>query len=279
MVATGLVSRHRSEFGTLRAVRFCGLEAVAQAILGALESLQGALRRPACKPLHSSFETVCQQLASFLRKLHSCLPSSFPSYVSLASFLRKLPSCLPGSLSTYVACQRCQAASRAMSRLPTSSGTFPAACPAASRAMFRLPASLGSFLAAAQQLPRPMPRRRRNKARAQRANSFRAQRLALKQLASPSLRLQTASERNASPSNSFRALRLALKQLPSATPRLQTASQPFAAPSNSFRAPRRALKQLRSAARPFCKDFRAPPIRSPCGLQPLESNSLQSTEF
>ena len=40
VVATELVSRHRSEFGTLRAVRFCGLEAVAQAIFGALESLQ-----------------------------------------------------------------------------------------------------------------------------------------------------------------------------------------------------------------------------------------------
>ena len=40
VVATGLVSRHRTEFGTLRVVRFCGLEAVAQAILGALESLQ-----------------------------------------------------------------------------------------------------------------------------------------------------------------------------------------------------------------------------------------------
>ena len=38
--ATGLVSRHRSEFGTLRAVRFRGLEAVGLRILGALKSLQ-----------------------------------------------------------------------------------------------------------------------------------------------------------------------------------------------------------------------------------------------
>ena len=38
VVATGLVWRHRLKFDTLRAV--CGLEAAAQAILGALESLQ-----------------------------------------------------------------------------------------------------------------------------------------------------------------------------------------------------------------------------------------------
>ena len=44
VVATGLVSRHRSEFGTFRAAQSCGLEAIAQAILGALKSLQRPFR-------------------------------------------------------------------------------------------------------------------------------------------------------------------------------------------------------------------------------------------
>ena len=60
--ATGLVSRHGSEFGTLMATQSCGLETVAQAILGALKSLQR--RSKAGYWQHSSFGTVCQQLAS-----------------------------------------------------------------------------------------------------------------------------------------------------------------------------------------------------------------------
>ena len=62
MIATGLCSRHGSEFGTLRAARSCGLETVAQAILGALKSLQR--RSKAGHWQHSSFATVYQQLAS-----------------------------------------------------------------------------------------------------------------------------------------------------------------------------------------------------------------------
>ena len=62
VIATGLCSRHGSEFGTLRAARSCGLETVAQAILGALKSLQR--RSKAAHWQHSSFGTVCQQLAS-----------------------------------------------------------------------------------------------------------------------------------------------------------------------------------------------------------------------
>ena len=60
--ATGLVSRHGSEFGTLMATQSCGLETVAQAILGALKSLQR--RSKAGHWQHSSFATVYQQLAS-----------------------------------------------------------------------------------------------------------------------------------------------------------------------------------------------------------------------
>ena len=55
--ATGLVSRHGSEFGTLMATQSCGLETVAQAILGALKSLQR--RSKAGHWQHSSFATVC----------------------------------------------------------------------------------------------------------------------------------------------------------------------------------------------------------------------------
>ena len=40
VVARRLVSRHRSEFGTLRTLRFCGLEALGLGILGVLKSLQ-----------------------------------------------------------------------------------------------------------------------------------------------------------------------------------------------------------------------------------------------
>ena len=63
VVATGLVSRHRSEFGTLRAVRFCGLEAVAQAILGALESLQRRSKtrlQAAAQQLRNRLPAACQ---------------------------------------------------------------------------------------------------------------------------------------------------------------------------------------------------------------------------
>ena len=64
VVAAGLVSRHRSEFGTLGAVRFCGLEAVAQAILGALESLQRrsktARLQAAAQQLRNRFPAACQ---------------------------------------------------------------------------------------------------------------------------------------------------------------------------------------------------------------------------
>ena len=62
MIATGLCSRHGSEFGTLRAARSCGLETVAQAILGALKRLQRRIK--AADWQHSSFGTDCQQLAS-----------------------------------------------------------------------------------------------------------------------------------------------------------------------------------------------------------------------
>ena len=44
--ATGLVSRHWSEFGTSRACRFCNVQAGAQAIFGALKCLQRASKRP-----------------------------------------------------------------------------------------------------------------------------------------------------------------------------------------------------------------------------------------
>ena len=170
--------------------------------------------------------------------------------------------------------------------------------------MSRLPASLG---AAAQQLPTLMPRRRRNKARAQRArpqtvcegnaspsHSFQAQRLSLQQLPSATPRPRAASKRSASFPNGFRALRLALKQLPSPSPPSQAASEPFASPSNSFEAQRLALKQLRllperlpspsprpqtaskrrSAARPFCKD-RAPKIPSPRASSPQNRRVLK----
>ena len=40
VIATGLVSRHRVEFDTWRVCRFCELEAVGFAILGALKCLQ-----------------------------------------------------------------------------------------------------------------------------------------------------------------------------------------------------------------------------------------------
>ena len=56
------MSRHGSEFGTLMATQSCGLETVAQAILGALKSLQR--RSKAGHWQHSSFATVYQQLAS-----------------------------------------------------------------------------------------------------------------------------------------------------------------------------------------------------------------------
>ena len=81
VVATGLVSRHRSEFGTLRAVRFCGLEALAQAILGVLESLQ---RRS---------KTARWQAAAQLR--NRSLPASLGSFRTAANFLRKPHRCWP----------------------------------------------------------------------------------------------------------------------------------------------------------------------------------------
>ena len=64
VVAIGLVSRHRSEFDTLRAVRFCGLEAVAQAILGARESLQRRSKttrlQAAAQQLRNRLPAACQ---------------------------------------------------------------------------------------------------------------------------------------------------------------------------------------------------------------------------
>ena len=46
VLVTGLVSRHRSEFGTLEHCRFCTVRAGAQAIFGAQKCLQRALKRP-----------------------------------------------------------------------------------------------------------------------------------------------------------------------------------------------------------------------------------------
>ena len=238
-----------------------------------MKACKGALRRPACKPLHNSFGTVfqllrvhfwrvssvssflenggslillvclsfgsvSQQLASFLRKLPSCLPSSlssyvslaslpsslssyvllaslpssFSSYVSLANFLKKLPSCLPSNLSSYVS----------LASLPSSLSSY---------------VSLASFL---RKLPSCLPAASQTDAAPPPARAARA-------------RPQTASQRNASPSHSFQAQRLLLKQLPSAALSPQTASEPFASALNSFQAQPlalNALKQLPSAASP-----------------------------
>ena len=43
VIATGLTSRHRSEFGTLEHCRFAGLRPAARAILGALKCLQNGI--------------------------------------------------------------------------------------------------------------------------------------------------------------------------------------------------------------------------------------------
>ena len=45
VLATGLVSRHGSEFGTSQACRFCNVRAGAQAIFGAQKCLQRAFKR------------------------------------------------------------------------------------------------------------------------------------------------------------------------------------------------------------------------------------------
>ena len=43
VLATGLVPRHRSEFGTLEPCQFAGLRPTALTIVGALKSLQNGL--------------------------------------------------------------------------------------------------------------------------------------------------------------------------------------------------------------------------------------------
>ena len=43
VIAAGLTSRHRSEFGTLKHCRFAGLRPAARTIVGALKSLQNGI--------------------------------------------------------------------------------------------------------------------------------------------------------------------------------------------------------------------------------------------
>ena len=85
MIATGLSSRHRSEFGTSKHCLFAGLQPAAQAILGvskvlAKRHLEGLFARgtfgAACELLSSSSRATSEQLTSYFRAAHELLPSS-----------------------------------------------------------------------------------------------------------------------------------------------------------------------------------------------------------
>ena len=69
------------------ATQSCGLETVAQAILGALKSLQR--RSKVGHWQHSSFGTVCQQLASFPTASNFSLPSAPSKNLGFSLFSKK----------------------------------------------------------------------------------------------------------------------------------------------------------------------------------------------
>ena len=188
VVATGLVSRHRSEFGTLRAVRFCGLEALAQAILGVLESLQ---RRS---------KTARLQAAAQLR--NRSLPASLGSFRTAANFLRKLPSSWP---AVYRASEQLASSLSSFRAAGQQSNELPSCCqqsielPSCCQQSIELPSCCQQSieLPSCCQQSIELPRRRRNKARSARA--------------------QAACERNASLSNTCPADLCRLPACPTAS--------------------------------------------------------------